>query len=67
MRRCLLALCATIAACTGERYPGDESGVYARGGMALDSVSFDQGVAVDVFARLKVSIQPFFANEPSIA
>ncbi len=50
-RRCLLALCASLAACTVERYAGDEIGVYARGGIALDSVSFDQGVAVDVFAN----------------
>ena len=50
MRRCVLALGVAAAACAVERYPGDEVGVYARGGIALDSVTFDQGVAVEVHA-----------------
>ena len=67
MRRCLLARCAAIAACTVERYPGDEIGVYARGGMALDSVSFDQGVAVVHLLLAALQVRVWFEYVESAA
>lgn len=51
MRRCTLALCVLMSSCSVERYPGDEIGIFAHGGIQLGSVTFDQGVAVEVRAN----------------
>ncbi|MGB1698966.1 MAG: hypothetical protein ACPHRO_03355 [Nannocystaceae bacterium] len=47
--------------CSVERYPGDEVGIYAHGDLAIGSVTFDQGVAVEVYregAFVPVSARP---------
>ena len=47
----LPGLLLALVSCSPERFAGDEVGVFARDGIELGSISFDQGVSAVVFER----------------